>query len=73
MTKAKRPPIPTPIQRSVKTKNLGVCCVCKERGLGINLHHIDSNPFNNSENNIGDPDTPNLINEFNLPITWEKH
>ena len=52
MTKAKRTPIPTPIQRSVKTKNLGVCCVCKERGLGTNLHHIDSNPSNNSEDNI---------------------
>jgi len=52
MTKEKRPPIPTPIQRSVMTKNLGVCCVCKERGLGINLHHIDKNPFNNIEENI---------------------
>jgi len=52
MKKAKRPPIPTPIQRSVKAKSLGVCCVCKERGLGINLHHIDGNPANNDENNI---------------------
>lgn len=52
MKKAKRPPIPRPIQRSVKEKSLGVCCVCKERGLGINLHHIDGNPFNNSEDNI---------------------
>jgi hypothetical protein len=52
MTKAKRPPIPTPLQRSVKSKNLGVCCVCKERGIGINLHHIDGNPFNNTEDNL---------------------
>jgi hypothetical protein len=52
MKKAKRPPIPPTIQRSIKSKNLGVCCVCKERGLGINLHHIDGNPLNNSEDNI---------------------
>lgn len=49
---SKRPPIPGPIQRNIKEKNLGVCCVCKERGLGINLHHIDGNPTNNAEDNI---------------------
>ncbi|AFM04794.1 HNH endonuclease [Bernardetia litoralis DSM 6794] len=52
MAKSKRPSIPTHIKRSVMMKSLGVCCVCKERGLGTNLHHIDSNPFNNSEENI---------------------
>jgi hypothetical protein len=50
--KPKRPPIPRPIQRSIQTKNLGVCCVCKERGIGTNLHHIDGNPTNNIEDNI---------------------
>jgi hypothetical protein len=52
MEKPKRPPIPPATKRKVKAKNLGVCCVCKERGLGINLHHIDGNPSNNIEENI---------------------
>ncbi|MFI5151502.1 MAG: HNH endonuclease signature motif containing protein [Bacteroidia bacterium] len=50
--KSKRPPIPRPIQRSIRKKNLDVCCVCKERDKGTNLHHIDGNPANNSEDNI---------------------
>ena len=52
MTTPKRPPIPKPTQRSILTKNLSVCCVCKERGIGTNFHHIDSNPANNAEDNI---------------------
>ena len=48
----KRPPIPKPIKRSILTKNLGVCCVCKERGIGTNFHHINGNPANNNEDNI---------------------
>lgn len=52
MTTSKRLPIPKPIQRSLLTKNLGVCCVCKERGTGTNFHHIDGNPANNNEDNI---------------------
>jgi hypothetical protein len=31
---------------------LAVCCVCKERGIGTNFHHIDNNPKNNDEDNI---------------------
>ena len=52
MTTSKRPPIPPATQRSIRTKNLGVCCVCKERGIGTNFHHIDGNPTNNKEENI---------------------
>lgn len=52
MAKSKRIPIPKSTQRSILDKNLGVCCVCKERGIGINLHHIDGNISNNSEDNI---------------------
>jgi len=44
--------IPSKTQEKIWTKNLGVCCVCKERGIGINFHHIDSNPANNTEDNI---------------------
>ncbi|HVB26047.1 MAG TPA: HNH endonuclease signature motif containing protein [Ktedonobacteraceae bacterium] len=33
-------------------KNKGVCCVCKESGLGLEFHHIDGNPLNTKEENI---------------------
>lgn len=52
MTKPKRIKIPTSTQESIFSKNLNVCCVCKERGVGTNLHHIDGNPANNNEDNI---------------------
>lgn len=52
MANNKRTPIPKKIQESLKEKNLFVCCICKERGLGVNLHHIDGNPNNNTENNL---------------------
>jgi len=52
MTKSRRKRIPTPTKKICYQKNLGVCCVCKERGLGINFHHIDGNPSNNDEENI---------------------
>ena len=50
MTKRKK--IPPPTQKRLLKKNLGVCCVCKERGLGTNFHHIDGVPANNDEDNI---------------------
>ncbi len=50
--KAQRKRIPTPTQVTIISKNLNVCCVCKERGVGTNLHHIDSDPANNNEDNI---------------------
>lgn len=52
MTKSKRKNIPIPTQQRLKEKNLGVCCVCKERGLGTNFHHIDGDPSNNAEDNV---------------------
>ncbi|WP_143467582.1 HNH endonuclease signature motif containing protein [Leptolyngbya ohadii] len=33
-------------------KNAGVCCVCKKRGLGINLHHIDGDNSNTIDENL---------------------
>jgi hypothetical protein len=44
--------IPPAIKRNVLAKGLCVCCVCKERGIGINFHHIDGNPANNVEDNV---------------------
>lgn len=48
----KRKPIPGKIRVKIRKKNLEVCCVCKERGIGINFRHIDGNPANNTEENI---------------------
>jgi hypothetical protein len=48
----KRIKIPSKTQAKIQTKNLGVCCVCKERGIGTNIHHLDNNPSNNNEENL---------------------
>jgi hypothetical protein len=32
--------------------NSHVCCVCKRRGIGVNVHHIDHDPGNNSPENL---------------------
>ena len=39
-------------QRELLRRNVGVCCICRERGLGINFHHIDGNPSNDKLENI---------------------
>lgn len=51
-TMPKRKAIPPKTQKKLQIINLGVCCVCKERGIGTNFHHIDGNPTNNDEENI---------------------
>jgi hypothetical protein len=33
-------------------KNAYVCCVCKQRGLGLHLHHIDGNNSNTVDENL---------------------
>jgi hypothetical protein len=33
-------------------KNAGVCCVCKQRGLGVNLHHIDGDKSHTVDENL---------------------
>jgi hypothetical protein len=44
---------PTPTQRDRLTmKNAGRCCVCKRRGVGLHLHHIDGNHSNTIDENI---------------------
>lgn len=50
--KPKRKKIPPQLKEILLNKNAGVCCVCKSRGLGINFHHIDENPSNNTLDNI---------------------
>jgi hypothetical protein len=36
----------------IQERNAGVCCVCKRRGIGINVHHIDNDPANNAISNL---------------------
>lgn len=52
MSTSKRKPIPQNIQRRVLYKCARVCCVCRERGAPIELHHIDQDRNNNTEDNI---------------------
>jgi len=33
-------------------KNSGRCCVCKRKGIGLNLHHIDGNNANTIDENL---------------------
>jgi hypothetical protein len=36
----------------VLERNAGVCCVCKRRGIGVHVHHIDHDPSNNDPRNL---------------------
>lgn len=39
-------------QKRLLKKNAGVCCVCKQRGLGVNFHHIDEDHSNTVDENL---------------------
>jgi hypothetical protein len=44
-------PSPQQQQRLLR-KNAGVCCVCKQRGLAINFHHIDGDNSRTVDENL---------------------
>src|SRR5665213_3053889 len=44
-------PTSTQYERFV-TLNADVCCVCRERGKGVQLHHIDGNSSNTVDENL---------------------
>lgn len=46
----KRIQIPKPIERELLFRNQSVCCICQKSG--IQIHHIDSDPANNSLANL---------------------
>ncbi len=50
MMKNSRRPIPRDTERNVLFRNQSVCCVCQKRG--VQIHHIDGNPSNNSPSNL---------------------
>jgi len=33
-------------------RNAGVCCVCKQRWIGVQLHHIDGDHSNTIDENL---------------------
>ena len=49
-SKKKRVPIPKRLEREVLFRNQSVCCICGKRG--VQIHHIDGNPANNSISNL---------------------
>ena len=46
----RRTPIPSRIQHEILFRNQSVCCVCQKSG--VQIHHIDGNPANNSFSNL---------------------
>ncbi|MGO5074286.1 hypothetical protein ACTQ4K_10135 [Clostridium sporogenes] len=52
MNKKKRLNISQKQRKRLLEKNANVCCVCKKRGIGVNLHHLDEDPSNNNDDNI---------------------
>ena len=51
MTKI-RIPIPANIVAEIMFNSDNTCCVCRERGKAVQIHHIDENPSNNSLENL---------------------
>jgi hypothetical protein len=37
---------------AILVANANVCCVCKRRGIGVNVHHIDHDPSNDDPSNL---------------------
>lgn len=47
-----RTPIPSDLTAEVLFTSDNTCCVCRERGKTIQIHHIDENPSNNVFENL---------------------
>jgi hypothetical protein len=52
MGKKKRIPIPEEIAAEILYLSDRTCCVCNEKGKGIQIHHIDEDPSNNLVENL---------------------
>ena len=46
-----RTPVPDDVSE-VMFQHDRTCCVCRERGLAVQIHHIDENPANHAINNL---------------------
>jgi hypothetical protein len=51
MTK-RRKQIPVKNEVEILFKNDRTCCICKDKSKGVQIHHIDENPSNNSLDNL---------------------
>ena len=48
----KRVAVPAKMARKLYELNANSCCVCKRTGVGLNLHHIDGDSSNTTEENL---------------------
>src|ERR1700733_9351588 len=64
--------IPKAVRERLISRNAGFCCVCKQRGLGVHIHHIDGDNSNNDDANlavlcVGDHDRFHRPTAYALP------
>ena len=50
--KKERTPVPDDISAEVMFRHDRTCCVCRERGLAVQLHRIDEDPTNHAISNL---------------------
>lgn len=51
-TKKRRVPIPKSLAARVMFDSDRCCCICRERGKSVQIHHIDEDPSNNAYSNL---------------------
>lgn len=49
---ARRHRIPSRVRQEVLFRSNHTCCICRDRGRDVQIHHIDSNRTNNSPDNL---------------------
>jgi hypothetical protein len=49
-----RPPVPASATKELKTKNMFMCCICRnpDSAYELQIHHTDGNPSNNALDNL---------------------
>ena len=52
MARKKRVAIETSVSAQVLFESDRTCCVCRDRGLAVQIHHIDEDPGNNAPENL---------------------
>lgn len=50
--KKNRVPVPKETAARVQVASDRTCCVCRERGRPVQIHHLDEDPSNNDEDNL---------------------
>ena len=62
----KRIAVPAKMARKLYELNADSCCVCKRTGVGLNIHHIDGDSSNTTEENLAVICVVNIL----LSIIW---